>query len=69
MKSEKNISCCSCFKDSLSKEEIGATKKLSGMDTKQFYCLDCLAAYLEVSVEEIEDKIQMFKEDGCTLFN
>lgn len=69
MKKTLYYSCCSCFKDTLSKDEIGASKKLIGLDTKQFYCLDCLAAYLEVSIEDIEDKIQMFKEDGCTLFN
>lgn len=27
-----------------------------------------LAAYLEVTPEDIQDKIQMFKEDGCELF-
>lgn len=69
MRKKQNIMCCSCFKGSLSKDEIGANKKLIGIDTEQFYCLDCLAAYLEVSNEEIEDKIQMFKEDGCTLFS
>lgn len=69
MRKKQNISCCSCFKEPLSKDEIGACKKLIGIDTKQFYCLDCLAVYLEVSIEDIEDKIQMFKEDGCTLFS
>ena len=68
MKVKKIVSCSSCGKYGLSKDEIGASKKLLGTDTKEIYCIDCLAAYLEVTPEDIEDKIQMFKEDGCELF-
>ena len=52
----------------LTKDEIGASKKLLGLDTPELYCIDCLAAYLEATPEDIQDKIQMFKEDGCELF-
>ena len=62
------VSCSSCGKYPLAKDEVGASKKLLGTDTEQLYCIDCLAAYLEVTPEDIQDKIQMFKEDGCTLF-
>ena len=62
------VSCSSCGKYPLAKDEVGASKKLLGTDTEQMYCIDCLAAYLEVTPEDIQDKIQMFKEDGCTLF-
>ena len=62
------VPCISCGKYPLEKDEIGASKKLLGTDTDQLYCIDCLAAYLEVTPEDIQDKIQMFKEDGCTLF-
>lgn len=69
MKKKKNYVCCSsCRKSPLTRDEIGANKKLLGTDTEQYYCIDCLSAYLEVTPEEIEDKIQMFKEEGCTLF-
>jgi len=69
MKKSKNPVCCSsCHKSPLTKDEIGASKKLLGTDIEQYYCLDCLSAYLEVTPEEIEDKIQMFKEEGCSLF-
>lgn len=68
MLSKKEFSCTSCWKNPLTKDEIGASKKLLGTDTKELYCIDCLAAYLEVSPEDIQDKIQMFKEDGCELF-
>ncbi len=68
MRSKKTYSCSSCRKNPLTKDEVGASKKLLGLDTDQLYCIDCLAAYLEVTPEDIQDKIQMFKEDGCELF-
>lgn len=67
-KSKTPVSCSSCSKSPLTKNEVGANKKLLGTDIKQYYCIDCLSAYLEVTPEEIEDKILMFKEEGCTLF-
>lgn len=60
--------CYVCGKDPLSKDEIGLTKKLIDKKTAVFYCIDCLAEYLEVTTEELLDKIEEFKEEGCTLF-
>ncbi len=60
--------CYVCGKRDLSKDEVGITKKLMGKNTKELYCLPCLAETLEVSVEELEDKIEEFKNEGCTLF-
>ena len=60
--------CCSCYKKPLSKDEIGITKKLISPDTKNFYCIDCIADYFECDIEDILDKIETFKEEGCTLF-
>lgn len=68
MKVKKQYECTSCRKRPLTKDEVGASKKLLGVDTSELYCIDCLAAYLEVTPEDIQDKIQMFKEDGCELF-
>ena len=64
----KSKNCVSCGKENLSKDEIGITMKLVGEETTVFYCLDCLADYLDVSVEDILDKIEEFKEQGCKLF-
>lgn len=61
-------SCYVCGKTPLSKNEIGLTKKLIDKSSKKFYCLGCLAEYLEVTTEELESKIEEFKEEGCTLF-
>ena len=54
--------------DSVSKDEVGINLKLIGEDTENFYCLDCLASVLDVGVQDILDKIEEFKEEGCTLF-
>lgn len=62
------IVCVSCGKTGLVRNEIGINKKLLGEDVEKFYCLDCLAEYLEVTSQDILDKIEEFKEDGCKLF-
>ena len=61
-------SCYVCGKEVLNKNEIGLTKKLLGRDSKRFYCLDCLAEYLEVDTEFLLIKVEEFKEQGCKLF-
>ena len=60
--------CVSCGKKKKKKNEVGITKKLLGENTQVYYCLDCLAEYLDVTVQDIEDKIEEFKEQGCKLF-
>ena len=60
--------CYVCGKGNLSKDEIGLTKKLINKKAVSFYCIDCLADYLEVTREELLDKLEEFKEEGCTLF-
>ena len=68
MKNVKASPCISCGKKDLSKDEVGINMKLIGEDTQNFYCLDCLANVLDVGVQDILDKIDEFKEEGCTLF-
>lgn len=62
------INCVMCGNTDLEKDTIGINKKLLGLDIQNFYCMDCLAEYLECSVDELLDKIEEFKEEGCTLF-
>ena len=61
--------CIACGKENLDKDTIGLNKKLLGTNIKQFYCMNCLADYLDTTVEELQDKIEEFKEEGCTLFS
>lgn len=60
--------CITCGKENLSKNVIGINMKLLSDKIETFYCMDCLADYLEVTVEDIMDKIEEFKEQGCKLF-
>lgn len=60
--------CYVCGKQNLNKNEIGLVKKLLDKNTKHFYCLHCLADYLEVDIEFLLQKIEEFKSLGCKLF-
>ncbi len=60
--------CVICGKKNLEKDTIGINKKLLGKNIKNFYCMDCLANYLGCSVEDILEKIEEFKAEGCELF-
>jgi len=64
----EKISCYACGKEALSKNEIGLTKKLLGRRSSRFYCLYCLAEYLEVDAESLLAKVEEFKAQGCKLF-
>lgn len=64
----KMADCYICGTKNLSKNEIGLTKKLMGKSSKNFYCISCLAEQLEVTTEELQDKIEEFKNEGCQLF-
>lgn len=64
----KKINCTSCYKERLDKNTVGLNKKLLGLDVNNYYCIDCLAAYLDTTVEDLEEKIEEFKDEGCELF-
>lgn len=62
------ITCEVCCADNIEKDVIALNKKLFDKNVKQFYCLKCMADVLEVTEEDLLDKIEEFKEEGCTLF-
>jgi hypothetical protein len=64
----KRMDCFICGKRDLSRNEIGLNKKLIGKDVQKFHCLSCLAEYLGVTVDELQERIQDFKDSGCILF-
>lgn len=67
--SDQKYYCNSCFRrEPLTRDEVGITKKLLGEDARVFFCLPCLAEYLECTEEELLEKIEQFKEEGCKLF-
>ena len=52
----------------LKKDWIALNKKLISKDLKDFACLSCLADDFDCEIEDLEIKIEEFKEEGCTLF-
>ncbi len=65
----KSPNCIACGKKNLDKDTIGINKKLIAENTKTFYCMDCLADYLGCTIQDILDKIDEFKDEGCNLFS
>ncbi len=60
--------CVMCGNTELSKDTVGINKKLLGTKIKNYYCMDCLADYLGCTVQDLLDKIEEFKDEGCKLF-
>lgn len=59
--------CMRCGKE-LTYNEIGAHKKFIHRGSTNFLCKTCLARTLGVTVEDIDEKIEQFIRQGCTLF-
>lgn len=68
MKTQKVVDCFYCEKEKLSKNEIGLNKKLIHSQVERIMCFSCLSQYFEISEEELQEKIEQFKLQGCTLF-
>ena len=64
----KQVKCKVCGSN-VEKDAIGLYKKLINRNSKKFLCLSCLANHLNTNIEELEMKIQEFKEEGCHLFD
>ena len=62
------FNCVACSKKNLDKDTVGINKKLLGKDIKNFYCMNCLAEHLSCTAQDLLEKIEEFKEEGCTLF-
>ena len=60
-------SCRTCGR-ALTNDEIGMTKKMVNRGATEFFCMDCLAAYHRVPVENLYRKLEEFRAMGCTLF-
>ena len=48
--------------------DVGAMKKFINRGAKDFLCLSCLAAELHVTEALLQEKIEYFRKQGCTLF-
>ena len=59
--------CKSCGAE-LKKDWIALHRKLINADDSEFFCITCLADTFGCEVQDLEIKIEEFKEAGCTLF-
>lgn len=62
------INCYICGEPNLTRDVVGLNKKLISRNLRKFHCITCLADYLEISVEDLEERIEYFKDSGCALF-
>lgn len=60
--------CCNDCGMTLNKDEVALNKKLFSSDIIDFQCLKCMSVSMECSIEDLETKIDEFKEQGCSLF-
>ena len=60
--------CVICGKEIREKNVLGINQKLLGEGILNLYCMDCLADFLDVTVEDLNEKIEEFKDEGCKLF-
>ena len=59
---------CTVCGRSLVNDEIALTKKMINRGATDFLCLSCLARRFDVPEEILLEKIEQFREMGCTLF-
>ena len=61
------MKCMKCSRG-LTADEVGLHKKLMGRGSREFLCIDCLAAYIGCPTEVLKKKTEEFRAMGCMLF-
>ena len=62
------MTCASCGKKDLTRDEIGLTRKLINRGAEECFCLRCLAERFRVTEQQLTELAQAFRENGCSLF-
>lgn len=53
----------------LGSDDIAINQKLISRNVREFFCIDCLAAYYKTTRETIQARIDYYRKSGhCTLF-
>lgn len=60
--------CIVCTR-AVTRDEIAMTRKLVNRGAEQFYCLPCLARRFDATLPQLLERMQAFKDMGCTLFD
>ena len=63
----KRQKCRLCEGD-VDKTARALCQKLLDRDAKKFFCLACLADFLDTTEDELREKAEEFKNEGCELF-
>jgi biotin operon repressor len=64
---EKKKVCFNCG-ELVVKDVISLHRKLFSDNVDRFFCLSCLAEYLECTEEDLKKLIKELKEQGCVYF-
>lgn len=68
MSGGKQTDCAYCGRENLTRDEIGLNRKIIHRQIERMMCLTCMAAYFETTEEELQEKIEEFRRQGCALF-
>ena len=60
--------CCKTCGRKLVNDEIALYKRMVNRGASEYLCLTCFAAYFRVTEDLLKEKIEHFREMGCTLF-
>lgn len=63
-----NDLCIVCHRP-ITSDERAMTRKLINRGATVFLCLPCLAQRFDATVAELTERMQAFKDMGCTLFD
>ncbi|WP_195966845.1 hypothetical protein [Clostridium sp. 1001283B150210_160208_E6] len=59
---------CSCCSKKLKKDDVGLSMKLYGRQIEKFKCVKCIAKDYKTTTKELKERIEHFKNSGCSLF-
>lgn len=68
MHNNNNALCVEC-RSKLDKNAMGLNYKYLGTTITKFYCMECLAEYLDIGLNDLYRQIEYFKESGCVFFD
>lgn len=60
--------CVTCGQ-ALHRDAVGACLKFLGRDTPAYYCLSCLARELGTTEEKLKERIDYYRQMGCSYFD
>ena len=60
---------CTACQAPITPDEIAMTRKLINRGATAYLCLPCLARRFDATLPELIERMQAFKDMGCTLFD